>query len=96
VKGSKSSKSPKSLKSSKKGTGKKGDSSRLIVKQSATSKARTQVGAGVAFVGMVGFVVLIAVKSLGRDPANDAVTESAALLDAAQSDDASEAAAMQA
>jgi len=31
-------------------------------------------------------VALVAAKLLGRDPANDAVTESAALLDAVQSE----------
>jgi len=57
------------------------------LKEAQAVHARSeQVGAGVALVGIIGFVALVAAKSLGRDPANDAVTESAALLDAVQSE----------
>ena len=74
--------------------GKKG----AALQEAKAAKARLELGAGIVMVGMIGFVALIAVKTIRRD--GGAVSESAALLDAARSDDAlataSEAAAMQA
>lgn len=76
-KNTKSSKSSETFKSKK---GKKGEASRLIMTQSATSKARAETGAGVAaVVAMMGLVALVAAKTLRGDAATSA-TEATNLL----------------
>ena len=75
MRGSKSPKSAKEMRGSKGPTGKKGAK---LLKQAQAAQDRMEVGAAVALVGMIGFVALIATKTLRDGPS----AESGTLLEA--------------